>query len=71
MRGFTLIELLAYTAVLVLVIMLAIQFALGVIEASAKSAAKEKVQINARAIIRAFDFEIRHAQSVYTPISDS
>ena len=70
MRGFTLIELLVYIAVLALVLTLAVQFALGVLEATAKSAAKEEVQVSAAAIIRAFDFEIRHAQSVYTSTSD-
>ena len=69
-EGFTLIELLVYIAVLALVLTLAVQFVLGVVEATAKSAAKEEVQVNAAAIIRAFDFEIRHAQSVYTSTSD-
>lgn len=70
MRGFTLIELLVYTAVLALVLTLAVQFALGVFVSSAKSAAKEEVQVNAAAIIQAFDFESRHAQAVYTSTSD-
>jgi len=69
-RGFTLIELLVYTAVLALVLTLSVQFALGVLEASAKSAAKEEVQVNAASILQAFDFEIRHAQAVYPPTSD-
>lgn len=68
--GFTLIELLVYTAVLALVLTLAVQFALGVLEATAKSVAKERVQVNAAAVIQAFDFETRHAQAVYTPTSD-
>ena len=70
MRGFTLIELLVYVAVLALVLTLSVQFAVGVFEATVKSAAKEEVQVNAAAIIRAFDFETRHAQAVYIPTSD-
>ncbi|MFY9457915.1 MAG: prepilin-type N-terminal cleavage/methylation domain-containing protein [Candidatus Spechtbacterales bacterium] len=70
MRGFTLIELLVYAAVLSLVLVLALQFTLGVVVSTAKSAAKEEVQTNAAAILRVFDFEIRHAQSIYTPTSD-
>jgi len=70
MRGFTLIELLVYTAVLALVLTLAVQFALGVFVSSAKSAAKEEVQVNAAAIIQSFDFETRHAQAIYTSTSD-
>lgn len=70
MRGFTLIELLVYTAVLSLVLVLAVQFALGVFEAAAKSAAKEEVQINAANILRVFDFEVRNAHRVYVSTSD-
>lgn len=70
MRGFTLIELLIYTAVLSLVLVLAAQFVFSVIEATAKSGAKEEVQANSAAVIKAFDFEIRHARSVYTKTSD-
>ncbi|MCH8874630.1 T9SS type A sorting domain-containing protein, partial [candidate division KSB1 bacterium] len=54
---------LVYIAVLALVLTLAVQFALGVFEATAKSAAKEEVQVNAAAIIQAFDFEIRNEPS--------
>lgn len=70
MRGFTLIELLVYTAVLSLILTLSAQFALGVVEASAKSVAKERVQANAANILQAFDSEVRHAQALYTPTSD-
>jgi prepilin-type N-terminal cleavage/methylation domain-containing protein len=69
-KGFTLIELLVYTAVLSLVLTLSAQFSLGVLEASAKSIAKERVQANAANILQAFDFEVRHAQALYTPTSN-
>ena len=68
--GFTLVELLVYTAILSLVLALSAQFALSVLEASAKSIAKERVQANAANILQAFDFEVRHAQALYTPTSD-
>jgi len=70
MRGFTLIELLVYIAILVIVLTMAMQFTLALIEANAKSNAKEEVQVNAQAVLQAFDFGTRHAQAVYDPTSD-
>ena len=69
-NGFTLIELLVYVAVLAIIITLSVLFTLGIIEAAAKSAAKEEVQVNIANIIQSFDFEIRHAQALYVPTSD-
>jgi hypothetical protein len=70
MRGFTLVELLVYTATLSLVLILSVIFVMGVLEATAKSNAKEEVQANASAIIQLFDITVRHSQSVYDPTSD-
>ena len=70
MRGFTLVELLVYTATFSLVLVLAVIFVMGVLEATAKSNAKEEVQANAAAIIQLFDTTVRHSQSVYDRTSD-
>jgi len=70
MRGFTLVELIIYIAVLSVILVLIVMFTLNVIEASAKSAAKEEVQTNTATVLQAFDFIIRDAQSVYDPTSN-
>ena len=69
-RGFTMVELLLYVATLSVVIVLSMQFVVSIIEASAKSVAKEEVQDNSSAILQAFDFLVRHSQAVYDPTSD-
>lgn len=68
--GFTLIELLVYVALLGIVVTLTMQFTLGIVESSAKASAKEEVEANAAAILQAFDFLTRHADSVYDPTSN-
>ncbi len=69
-NGFTLVELLVYTAILSMVLVLAVTFVMSVLEATVKSTAKEEVQANAAAIIQLFDTTVRHSQSVYDRTSD-
>lgn len=68
--GFTLIELLVYSALAALVITFAIVFAISIMKETAKSSIKEEVQRNVTAILRAFDFEVHHARSIYNSTSD-
>lgn len=70
MRGFTLIELLVYVALLSIILTLAVGFLLSVIESTARMDAKEEVQKNAAAIIRAFDYAARQSSAIYGPTSD-
>jgi len=59
-KGFTIVELLVYVATLSIVLTLSLQFVTSIIEASAKSVAKEEVQANSSAIIQNFDFLVRY-----------
>ncbi len=63
-------ELLVYSALVALVITFAIIFAISITKETAKSSIRDEVQRNALSILRAFDFETHHAQSVYTATSD-
>lgn len=69
-KGFTLVELLVYVALFAIVVTLAIQFTLGIVNASARSNAKEEVAIGASSILQAFDALARGAQAVYDPTSN-
>lgn len=70
MKGFTLIELIVYVALLAVILTLAVQFILNVIDSTARMDAKEEVQKNAAAIVKAFDYITRHSQAIYDPTSD-
>ena len=69
-KGFTLMELLVYSALVALVITLAIVFAISITKETSKSSIREEVQRNAAGILRTFDFEVHHARGIYTPTSD-
>jgi len=69
-RGFTLIELLVYVALLAVILTLATQFILTVVESAARMDAKDEVGKNAVAIARTFDYIARHSNTIYGPTSD-
>jgi prepilin-type N-terminal cleavage/methylation domain-containing protein len=67
--GFTLIELLIYVAILVIVSSLAVAFAFWGIRINSNVKAKAEVQNNSRRAMEIMAYEIRQAQSIYTPTS--
>jgi len=67
--GFTLIELLIYVAILVIVSSLIVAFAFWSIRVNSNSKAKAEVQNNSRRAVEIMAYEIRQAQSIYTPTS--
>jgi prepilin-type N-terminal cleavage/methylation domain-containing protein len=69
-KGFTLIELLVYTALLAIVLSSTFLFAISIMTNTAKSSIRDNIHRSAANILRTFDFEVRHAESVYTPTSD-
>lgn len=68
-KGFTLIEILVYIAVLVIVLIVAINSFIVFSQAYAKSKADRDTLVNAQAAMDAILREIKYADSIYLPTS--
>jgi len=68
-KGFTLIELVIYTAAFVIIAILLTLFVFDLIKVQAKIRISKEVSENSQRAMEIMLWEIRHSQSVYTPIS--
>lgn len=67
--GFTLIELLIYSALLVMIGVVAVAFFIQVVNVTETSRRSRESLDNARRVVDVIAQEVRHAASVYTPTS--
>lgn len=68
-NGFTIVELIIYIAVFAILITTITLFALSFIEAATKSRIKKEVTLGTYSAMKAMVYEIKRANSVYTPTS--
>lgn len=68
-QGFTLIEVLVYIFIFIILITTITLFALSFIETTAKTRIKREVSLSAYATMKTILYEIKRADSIYTPTS--
>ncbi len=68
-KGFTLTELIVYVAVFVILITTVTLFATAFIKATTKSRIKKEVSLGTYSAMKAMVYEIKRANSIYTPTS--
>jgi Tfp pilus assembly protein PilV len=68
-RGFTLIEIMVYAAVLVVLVLVIFSFLAWAIKSNAKTKAMRETLGNARRAMEIISYEIKGAESIYTPTS--
>lgn len=70
-KSFTLIEILIYIAVLAIIVSVVSSFFLWVIRANTKTKAMREVLDNTRRAMEIMTYEIKEAESIYTPTTTS
>jgi len=70
-KGLTLTEILVYMGILSITLVAIAAFVLGLVRSRAKTEALHEVQDNIRRAMKSMVYEIREAESIYSPTSNS